>query len=141
MEEDVREVLRQTIDDTLPPRDLVVAIRWRVVPLCGVELDLLPRDSLPEPPDFDYRSSMIILDTDAIAALVRPSVGPRVAMWSAAQGGSLDARDFSPSFAAGAGRRYGAVANRGPCMLSCCDGDTLDLQPTGASAVSSPSGR
>ena len=53
MDEETREILRQTIGETLPPHDVAAATRCRVVPLRGVELDVPSRDSMPEPPDFD----------------------------------------------------------------------------------------
>ncbi|MEO0760830.1 MAG: plasmid stabilization protein [Pseudomonadota bacterium] len=49
MEEQVREILRDAVSETPPPRNLASAIRARVAPFGGVELVLPER----EPPHFD----------------------------------------------------------------------------------------
>lgn len=53
MEEEAREILRLAVGTAAPPRDLAAAIRARVAPLGGVELDLAPRAPMREPPGFD----------------------------------------------------------------------------------------
>jgi plasmid stability protein len=45
MEEEAREILRQTVGDAAPPRNLAVAIRARIAPLGGVDLDLPARET------------------------------------------------------------------------------------------------
>jgi plasmid stability protein len=53
MEEEAREIIRSAVGEQAPPRDLANAIRARIAPLGGVELDLPPREAMPEPPRFD----------------------------------------------------------------------------------------
>ena len=53
MEEEVREILRQAVGEASPPRDLAAAIRRRIDPLGGVDLDIPAREPLREPPGFD----------------------------------------------------------------------------------------
>ena len=53
MEEEVREILRQAVGRETPAYDLAAAIRARVAPLGGVELDLPQREVMREPPAFD----------------------------------------------------------------------------------------
>ena len=53
MEEEVREILRQVVGQEKPAHNLAAAIRERVAPLGGVELDLPPREPMREPPAFD----------------------------------------------------------------------------------------
>ncbi len=57
MEEEVRAVLRTTLaDEPQPaPQNLAEAIRRRVAPLGGVELELLPREPGRELPRFEDR--------------------------------------------------------------------------------------
>jgi plasmid stability protein len=50
MEEEVREILRQVVAEPPPPRNLAAAIRARVAPLGGVELELPSREAIPTPP-------------------------------------------------------------------------------------------
>lgn len=53
MEEEAREILRQVVGQEKPAHNLATAIRARVAPLGGVELDLPPREPMREPPAFD----------------------------------------------------------------------------------------
>jgi plasmid stability protein len=53
MEEEVREILRQAVGRETPAYDLAAAIRARVAPLGGVDLDLPQREAMREPPAFD----------------------------------------------------------------------------------------
>ncbi|WP_372922151.1 FitA-like ribbon-helix-helix domain-containing protein [Roseovarius sp.] len=53
MEEEAREILRDVVDETKPARNLAAAIRARVVPLGGFDLDLPQREDMREPPAFD----------------------------------------------------------------------------------------
>ena len=53
MEEEVREILRWVVAEPPPPRDLTSAIRARVAPLGGVELELPAREAIPTPPPLD----------------------------------------------------------------------------------------
>lgn len=53
MEEEVREILRQAVGREKPTHDLAAAIRARVAPLGGVDLDLPQREAMREPPAFD----------------------------------------------------------------------------------------
>ena len=53
MEEEVREILRLALAlDAQPPRDLAAAVRRRFESLGGVELPLVGREPMREPPDF-----------------------------------------------------------------------------------------
>lgn len=53
MEEEAREILRQVVGEAAPPRNLAAAIRSRTAVFGGVDLDLAPREPMPEPPSFD----------------------------------------------------------------------------------------
>lgn len=53
MEEEVREILRQVVGQEKPAHDLAAAIRARVAPLGGVDLDLPQREAMREQPAFD----------------------------------------------------------------------------------------
>ena len=53
MEEEAREILREVVGNGTPPRDLAAAIRKRVSPLGGVDLDILEREPMREPVRFD----------------------------------------------------------------------------------------
>lgn len=53
MEEEVREIIRSAVGEEAPPVNLAAAIRARIAPLGGVELDLPKRDPMSEPPRFD----------------------------------------------------------------------------------------
>ena len=51
MEEEVRLILRQAVYE--PRGNLAAAIRARIAPLGGVELELPPREPARKPPSFD----------------------------------------------------------------------------------------
>jgi antitoxin FitA len=52
MEEEAREILRRVVGEAAPPRNLAAAIRARVAPFGGVDLDLPAREPVREPPSF-----------------------------------------------------------------------------------------
>jgi plasmid stability protein len=53
MEEEVREILRWVVAEPPPPHNLADAIRARVAPLGGVDLELPAREAIPTPPPLD----------------------------------------------------------------------------------------
>lgn len=53
MEEEARDILRQAVGRSSPPKNLGEAIHRRFAVLGGVELDLPPREAMPEAPRFD----------------------------------------------------------------------------------------
>ena len=53
MEEEARLILRDAVGPKKPPRNLAKAIRARIAPLGGVDLELPPREPGREPPSFD----------------------------------------------------------------------------------------
>ena len=54
MEQEARDILRAALDrESSMEKDLASAIRARFEPLGGVELDLPPREPIPEPPQLD----------------------------------------------------------------------------------------
>ncbi|MCE2492809.1 MAG: plasmid stabilization protein [Alphaproteobacteria bacterium] len=53
MEEEARLILRDAVGRRKPPRNLANAIRARIAPLGGVDLELPPREPGREPPSFD----------------------------------------------------------------------------------------
>ena len=53
MEEEARLILREAVDCMKAPRNLARAIRARIVPLGGVDLELPTRGPMREPPSFD----------------------------------------------------------------------------------------
>ena len=53
MEEEAREILRAAVGEERRTQNLAAAIRARVAPLGGVDLDLPPREPMREPPAFD----------------------------------------------------------------------------------------
>ena len=53
MEEEARLILRDAVGRKTPPRNLASAIRARIAPLGGVDLELPPRGPGREPPSFD----------------------------------------------------------------------------------------
>jgi plasmid stability protein len=50
MEEEAREILREVMGASRPPADLASAIRARIAPLGGVELDIPQREPMRELP-------------------------------------------------------------------------------------------
>lgn len=53
MEEEARAILRDVVGKGTPPRDHAAAIRGRVAPLGGVDLDIPAREPMREPVRFD----------------------------------------------------------------------------------------
>ena len=53
MEEEARLILRDAVGRKTGSRNLAEAIRARIAPLGGVELELPPREPAREPPTFD----------------------------------------------------------------------------------------
>jgi antitoxin FitA len=53
MEEEAREILRQAVGQPGAPDNLGEAIHRRFAALGGVDLDLPPREPMPEPPRLD----------------------------------------------------------------------------------------
>lgn len=53
MEEEAREILRHVVGEARPAQDLAAAIRARLAPLGGVDLDLPQRGEMRAPPTFD----------------------------------------------------------------------------------------
>ena len=53
MEEEVRLILRDAVGRKPGSRNLAEAIRARIAPLGGVDLELPPREPAREPPPFD----------------------------------------------------------------------------------------
>ena len=53
MEEEARVILRDAVGVEAGADNLASAIRARFAPFGGVELDLLPRQPIREPPSFD----------------------------------------------------------------------------------------
>ena len=52
MEEEARDILRQVMDGSTPPRNLAAAIRARIAPFGGVEISLPNREPMRKPPNF-----------------------------------------------------------------------------------------
>jgi len=46
MEAEAREILRRSMAEEVPPRDLAAAIRARIAPLGGIELELPAREAM-----------------------------------------------------------------------------------------------
>ena len=53
MEEEVRHILREAVDQAPAPTNLGESIHRRFASLGGVELDLPPREQMPDAPRFD----------------------------------------------------------------------------------------
>ncbi|WP_191488270.1 FitA-like ribbon-helix-helix domain-containing protein [Pseudomonas sp. FEN] len=54
MEEEARDILRAALSvSSGRSGSLIDAIRARIEPLGGVDLDIAPREAMREPPDFD----------------------------------------------------------------------------------------
>ena len=54
LEQEAREILRRALDrGKVPPEKLGTAIHELFKPLGGVELEIPPREPMPEPPKFD----------------------------------------------------------------------------------------
>lgn len=53
MEEEAREILKLVVGESKPTHDLAAAIRARMSPLDGLELDIPVREAMREPPSFD----------------------------------------------------------------------------------------
>ncbi len=53
MSEEARRILRKAVERRKAPRNLVAAIRSRIEPLGGVDLELPPRRTKREPPSFE----------------------------------------------------------------------------------------
>lgn len=53
MEEEAREILRKAVDGGSARRDLAAAIRARIEPFGGAEIDLPPREPMRDPPGFE----------------------------------------------------------------------------------------
>ena len=53
MEEEAREILREVVGEERRSQNLAAAIRARVAPLGGVDLNLPPREPMRDPPAFD----------------------------------------------------------------------------------------
>ena len=53
MEEEARAILRDVVGNGAPPRDLAAAVRRRVAPLGGVDLDVPEREPMREPIRFE----------------------------------------------------------------------------------------
>lgn len=53
MEEEARDILRRAVGRTAPATNLGEAIHRRFAAIGGAELDLPPREAMPEPPRFD----------------------------------------------------------------------------------------
>ena len=53
MEEEARDILRHAVGRTAPSANLGEAIHRRFAAIGGAELDLPPREAMPEPPRFD----------------------------------------------------------------------------------------
>ncbi|MCY3830204.1 MAG: plasmid stabilization protein [Rhodospirillaceae bacterium] len=53
MEEEARLILRHAVERKNAPRNLATAIRARIAPLGGVDLELPPRGLMREPPSFE----------------------------------------------------------------------------------------
>jgi len=53
MEEEVRDILRNEVGEAAPPGNLAAAIRARIAPFGGVDLDLPAREPMRDPPGCD----------------------------------------------------------------------------------------
>lgn len=55
MEEEVRDILRHVVAETSPPRDLAAAIRYRVAPFGGVDIDVPPHEPIRDSSRLDHQ--------------------------------------------------------------------------------------
>ena len=53
IEDEAGDILRRAVGAPSPPRNLAAAIRRRMAPLGGVDLDIPERAPMREPPGFD----------------------------------------------------------------------------------------
>lgn len=70
MEEEAREILHQAIGKPAVPENLGEVIHRRFAALGGVELDLPPREAMPEPPHFPEQSLIGLVEAHAEIGLV-----------------------------------------------------------------------
>lgn len=83
MEEEVRHILRAALSESSrEPQNLAEAVRRRFAALGGVELDVPPRDPMRAPPRI---RPMIILETNVLSELMRPSPSEKVVVWISGQ--------------------------------------------------------
>ncbi len=52
MEDEVRGILTEAVEESEPPTNLAEAIRRRFAPFGGVELEIPPREPMRKPPRF-----------------------------------------------------------------------------------------
>ena len=81
MEEEARDILRRTVGETLPPKDLGRAIHARFAPLGGVDLDLPERGPMRPPPISGELAAVIVVDTYVVSELMRLAPPTAVMAW------------------------------------------------------------